>query len=143
MQLFGSAGTNEDWDDEQRLEAQREILGVSLGMTPLEQITDEVQSAGALTTVEAEDHIGERITVAGMRQTWRRVRSRSTNQMMCYLNLEDLEGSLQVLVPPKLYRTTYDVIREPGPFLVEGTIEKDTERQSVRMVAEKITFIKT
>ncbi len=111
-------------------------------MTPLEQIADEIQSAGALSTLEAENHIGEKVTVAGMRQTWRRVRSRTTNQMMCYLNLEDPEGSLQVLVPPKLYRTTHETIHEPGPFLVEGVIENDAERQTVRMVAEKLTLIR-
>jgi DNA polymerase III subunit alpha len=143
MELFRDSGPAEEWNEEQKLDAQREILGVSLGMTPLEQIADEVQSAGALTTLEVENHIGEKVTVAGMRQTWRRVRSRSANQMMCYFNLEDMEGSLQVLIPPKLYRTAYNAIRESGPFLVEGVIEKIPERQSVRMVAEKIDLVKT
>ncbi len=142
MQLFGEQKVGDEWNEAQILEAQRELLGVSLGMTPLEQIADEIQSAGALTTLEAAGHIGEKVTVAGMRQTWRRVRTRTNNQMMCYLNLEDLEGSLQVLIPPQLYRQSYEAIREPGPFLVEGVIENDSERQTVRMVAEKLTLVR-
>jgi DNA polymerase-3 subunit alpha len=140
--LFGASDASQDWPLERQLDAQQQILGISLGASPLEQIADEIRQAGALTTLEAENHIGEKVVIAGMRQTWRRLRARTSNQMMCYLNLEDLEGSLQVLVPPRVYRTTYQQIREPGPFLIEGVIEKDTERQTVRMVAEKITLVR-
>ncbi|MCB2202726.1 DNA polymerase III subunit alpha [bacterium] len=142
MGLFGNANADTEWSMEQQLQAQQQLLGISLGISPLEQFADEIQQAGALTTLEAEDHIGEKIIIAGMRQTWRRIRTRTSNQMMCYLNLEDLEGSLQVLVPPHLYRTTYQQIRETGPFLIEGVVEKDTERQTVRLVAEKITLVR-
>ncbi|MDY6873474.1 MAG: hypothetical protein SVR81_05850, partial [Chloroflexota bacterium] len=140
--LFGAADASQDWPLERQWDAQQQILGISLGASPLEQIADEIQQAGALTTLEAENHIGEKITIAGMRQTWRRIRTRTSNQMMCSLNLEDLEGSLQVLVPPRLYRTANQQLRETGPFLIEGVIEKDTERQTVRMIAEKITLVR-
>jgi DNA-directed DNA polymerase III PolC len=142
MGLFGASDADTEWPMERQLQAQQELLGTSLGISPLEQIADEIQQAGALTTLEAESHIGDKVIIAGMRQTWRRIRTRSGHQMMCYLNLEDLEGSLQVLIPPRLYRTAYQQIRETGPFLVEGVIEKDTERQTVRMVAEKITLVR-
>ncbi len=140
--LFGASDAGQDWPLERQLEAQQQILGISLGISPLEQIADEIQQAGALTTLEAESHAGEKVIIAGMRQTWRRVRTRTGNQMMGYLTLEDLEGSLQVLVPPRLYRTVYQQVREAGPFLVEGVIEKDPERQTVRLVAEQITLVR-
>jgi DNA polymerase III alpha subunit len=142
MQLFGAAETTEDWDDTQRNQAQLALLGVSLGMSPLEQIADDIQSSGAISTLEAENHVGEKVTLAGMRQTWRRMRSRSTNQMMCMINLEDLEGSLQVLVPPALYRSAYTVLHEIGPFLITGQIENDPERHQLRLVAEKIQLVR-
>lgn len=142
MQLFGAVETVEDWDEAQRTQAQRDLLGVSLGMSPLEQIADEIQSSGAISTLEAESHVGEKVTLAGMRQTWRRMRSRATNQMMCYLNLEDLEGSLQVLIPPALYRSSYTTLHEIGPFLITGQIEDDPERHQLRMIAEKVQLVK-
>ena len=108
----------------------------------LEQIADEIQSCGAITTLEAEDHSGEKVTLAGMRQTLRRTHSRSSNQMMAYLTLEDLEGSLQVLVPPRLYLAAYEDLREAGPFLIEGLIENDPERHQIRMIAEKVRLIR-
>jgi DNA-directed DNA polymerase III PolC len=142
MQLFGAAETTEDWDDAQRSQAQQELLGVSLGMSPLEQIADDIQTSGAISTLEAESHVGEKVVLAGMRQTWRRMRSRSTNQMMCALNLEDLEGSIQVLVPPALYRSAYTALHEIGPFLITGQIENDPERHQIRMIAEKVQLVR-
>ena len=142
MQLFGAPDITEDWDEADRLQAQRELLGVSLGMSALEQIADEIQSSGAITTLEAQDLVGEKVTLAGMRQTWRRLRSHTSGQMMCFLNLEDLEGSIQVLVPPALYRRVYNDLREIGPFLVEGQIKFDPDRKRAHLIADNIRLVK-
>ena len=116
---------------------------MSLGISPLEQIADEIQSSGAITTLEAQDRVGERVTLAGMRQTLRRLRTQSSGQMMCFLNLEDLEGSIQVLVPPALYAKGYNDLREIGPFLIEGWIKDDPDRHQTHLVAEKIQLVRT
>ncbi len=100
MQLFGASEVAEDWNENERRQAQQDLLGVSLEISPLEQIADEIQASGAITTLEAQDRVDERVTLAGMRQTWRRLRTQNSGQMMCLLNLEDLEGSIQVLIPP-------------------------------------------
>jgi DNA polymerase III alpha subunit len=140
LDLFSSQTPDVDWDTEEKSKAQYEILGVSLEMSPLEQNADQIQSAGALSTLEAETLIGNKVCVAGMRQTFRRFRNRS-NEMMAYLTLEDLEGSLTVLIPPALYRRSHTAFHETGPFLAEGLIEKDEQRGQVRMIAEKILLI--
>ena len=140
MQLFNATGDVDDWSPEQKFEAQRRILGVSLDSTPLELMADRIHSVGAITTLEAESRVGETVVVAGMRQTWRRTRTRS-NQMMAYLNLEDMEGSLQVLVPPRLYQRCNQDLQEAGPFLIRGTVEMDAERQQVRLVAAEISLL--
>ena len=141
LQLFNAASQEEDWSPEEKFEAQRQILGVSLDNNPLELMADRIHAVGAITTLEAASRIGDNVIVAGMRQTWRRTRTRS-NQMMAYLNLEDLEGSLQVIVPPRLYQRYYQDLQEAGPFLVRGTIEMDTERQQVRMVATDVSLLR-
>jgi len=140
MQLFTTAKSNHEWDTNEKHKAQREILGVSLEMSPLEQHADQIQSAGAISTLAAQNLVGKTIRVAGMRQTWRRIRTRS-NQMMAFLTLEDQEGSLQILIPPMLYRRHHLILQEPGPFLIEGVIEPDADRQRVKMTAGEITLL--
>ena len=141
MGLFPATENAEDWSLEQRIHAQHEILGVSMSVTPLELFADEIQSEGAVSTLKAQNLSGEKVMVAGMRQTWRRFRTHS-NEFMCYLNLEDLEGALQVVIPPKLYRQHSLSLRESGPFLIEGVMETDPNNLRVRMVAHRIKLLK-
>lgn len=138
--LFTSDQVESEWDPIQKSQAQQEVLGISLEMSPLEQHADTIQSSGAVSTTEAENLIGQKITVAGMRQSFRRFRNRS-REMMGNLTLEDFEGSLAVLIPPLLYRQHHLALQAYGPFLIEGTIEEDQHRDWVRLVAERIQLI--
>lgn len=140
LQLFSASKITDNWSPEKLQKAQQEILGVSLANSPFEQFADQINSAGAVSTFEAQTLIGEKIIIAGMRQSLRRFRSRD-NQIMCSLVLEDLEGSLQVLIPPMLYRFHQIALREPGPFLIEGVIEFSKDRQQNRMIAKNIALL--
>jgi len=140
MQLFSEASKSDKWDTQQRLEAQRQILGVRLSMTHLEQFTEVIHAAGAVTTIEAQNMIGDKVRVAGMRQTLRRFRNKS-NQMMGYLMLEDLEGSLRVMIPPQVYKIHFSELRNCESFLIEGIMEQDTTHNRTRLIAENITVL--
>ncbi len=126
---------------EKKYKAQMEILGVSLDFSPLEKFGGEIQSSGAISTLKAEDHVGDKVRVAGMRQTYRRIRTKS-KQMMAVLTLEDMQGSLQIFIPTYLYRQNYLALQEIGLFIIEGVIQRDAERQNIRMTAEKIVLLK-
>jgi DNA-directed DNA polymerase III PolC len=141
LSLFSERKQIKDWDAEKKYKAQLEILGASLAFSPLEQFAREIQSSGAISTTEAENRVGEMVRIAGMRQTYRRFRTKS-KQTMAILTLEDLEGSIQILVSPYLYRQNHLALREIGPFIVEGVIERDSERQNIKLNAEKIVLLK-
>lgn len=140
MNLFSISQTDPDWDSAQKSQAQHDILGVSLEISPLEQFADQIQSADATSTLEAANQVGQTICVAGMRQAFRRYRNRS-NQMMGHLTLEDLEGSLTVFIPPEIYRQHAQILREQGPFLVSGRMELDEKRGQVRMIAAQLRLL--
>ncbi len=137
MALFSSPAVDPDWQITQITNAQREILGVNLSISPLEMHADEIRSAGALTTLQAQNHLGERIKLAGMRQSFQRTRSRA-NQMIGFLTLEDLDGALAVLIPAEVYRTSSALLREAECLIVEGSVEKDASRNRVYLKAERL-----
>jgi DNA polymerase III subunit alpha len=137
MTLFSASTAQEDWQMEQKIAAQREILGVNLSMTSLELHAEEIQSAGALTTMQAQDHIGERIRVAGVRQALRPIRSDS-NQVLGFLTLEDLDGALQVLIPGEIYRKSSALLQEAECIIVEGILEKDKTHNRLLLRAERL-----
>ena len=43
---------------------------------------------------------------------------------MAYLRLEDLTGSIEVIVFPDLYRVAVSVIKQEKPLLITGTLDK-------------------
>jgi len=141
LSLFSERKQIDDWDAEKKYKAQVEILGASLAFSPLEQFAGEIQSSGAISTIEAENRVGEKVRIAGMRQTYRRFRTKS-KQTIAVLTLEDLEGSLQILISPYLYQQNHLVLQEIGPFIIEGVIERDSERKNIKMNAEKIVLLK-
>jgi DNA polymerase-3 subunit alpha len=119
--------------------AQEELLGTSVDAHPLELVAGQVASLGALTTVEASMRVGQRVCVVGVRQSWRRTRT-GRGETMAFLSLEDLDGMLDVTLPPEVYRRARTTLARSAqtPLLVTGIIEIDLSRGEPVLRAEKV-----
>jgi DNA-directed DNA polymerase III PolC len=141
MSLFGAAQeapTVEGWTVEQKMDAQQEVLGVSVEAHPLELHKGAIARAGAISTIEAVRRIGQRVTVAGMRMTSRRYRN-SKGMWMMFLTLEDLEGMLDAVLLPDVNRRYRFEVTGSVPLLVTGTVEQDASRGEPSLRVEKIS----
>ena len=126
LSLFSLEESGKDWSLDEKVAAQEALLGVGVSAHPLELVADEIAESRALNTLEAAGRVGETVHVAGMRQTWRRLGSPASPGGVFYLmSLEDLEGMLDVLISGEVYRRYRQVLSGPGPYLVEGTVERD------------------
>ena len=135
--LFGWNGSDEkDWTLEQKVAAQQELLGISLEAHPLELAASHIAAAGAITTVEAAGRVGQRVTVAGIRQSGHRSRTAKGEAMM-FLTLEDLTGMLDVVLFPDAYRQAGTFIHSSELLLVTGVVEMDAGRGEPLLRAEK------
>ncbi|OGO37005.1 MAG: hypothetical protein A2W35_08585 [Chloroflexi bacterium RBG_16_57_11] len=132
-----AAPTDEDWSIEEKIAAEEEILGVGVSAHPLELHAAQIAASGALTTVEAAAQLGQRVLVAGMRQTWRRGRA-TGGDYIYFLALEDLEGVVDVVIPGDAYRRNRAALSGPGPYLVEGVVELDPEKGELIIRAERL-----
>ena len=136
MSLFEWTDTSEeDWTLEQKVAAQMEILGAGLDAHPLELAAEKI--SGASTTLEAVEKVGRRVTVAGVRQTSRRSRT-AKGETMLFLTLEDLHGTLDVILFPDVYRTAKSALDSNLPFLITGIVEMDAKRGESYLKAEKL-----
>jgi DNA polymerase III alpha subunit len=141
MSLFEWTDTGgEDWDLQQKVHAQLEILGASLDAHPLELVSGKIIKAGAVSTLEAAAKIGRRVTVAGMRQTSHRSRTAKGDSML-FLTVEDLEGTLDVILFPEVYRVARPLFDSNKPFLITGIMEMDVERGEPFLRAEKVVWV--
>jgi DNA-directed DNA polymerase III PolC len=128
----------EDWKLEEKVAAQQELLGVSLEAHSLELVADQITAAGAITTLEAAERIGQHVTVAGIRQSGHRSRTAKGEAMM-FMTLEDLAGALDVVLFPDVYQRVRSFIHSPDPLLVTGVMEMDVVRSEPLLQAEKVT----
>ena len=141
MSLFEWTDTSEeDWTLEQKVNAQLEILGASLDAHPLELVSEKIIAAGAISTLEAAERIGRRVTVAGVRQTSHRSRTAKGDSML-FLTLEDLDGTLDAILFPEVYRHAKSLFDSIKPFLITGIMEMDAERGEPFLRAEKVVLV--
>jgi DNA-directed DNA polymerase III PolC len=133
----GGMASGEDWTLDQKVAAQQELLEISLDAHPLELAADKISAAGAITTVDAAGRVGQRVTVAGIRQSGHRSRT-AKGDLMMFMTLEDLAGMLDVAVFPDVYRQARGFIHSSEPFLVTGVIKIDPGRSEPLLMAEKI-----
>jgi DNA polymerase-3 subunit alpha len=138
MALFGWAMESEsEWTIQQRVQAQEEILGVGVDAHPLELVADRISAAGAVSTVDAIGMSGQRIRVAGLKQSSHRSQT-SRGETMMFLTLEDLEGLLDVVFFPDVYRRYSSLLSGGKPVLVSGVMDMDKDRGESVLKAERV-----
>ncbi len=141
MSLFESASEHEqDWSLAQKVAAQQEVLGISVSAHPLELYGDKIKRSGTVSTVDAVMRTGKRVTVAALRQSSHRSRT-TKGEFMLFLTLEDLEGMLEAVVFPDVYRRVKEIVYSPQPLLVTGMVETDASRGEPILQVEKISLI--
>jgi DNA polymerase III subunit alpha len=142
MSLFGWTDSSAaDWTLPQKVNAQVEILGASLDAHPLELVSEKIIASGSISTLEAVERIGRRVTVAGIRQTSHRTRTAGGDAML-FLTIEDLQGTLDVIVFPQVYRATKSILDTNTPLLISGVMEMDTERGEPFLRTEKVIALR-
>lgn len=136
LSLFEWADTSEDdWTLQQKVDAQLEILGVTVAAHPLELIANKLAHSGVITTIDAAAKTGQRVTVAGMQQSSHRTRTARGD--MLFVSFEDLQGTLDAILFPEVYRQAKAMISSIKPFLLTGVMEMDTERGEPYLRMEK------
>jgi DNA polymerase III alpha subunit len=127
----------EDWTLAEKVAAQEAVLGVGVIAHPLELAAEKIKITEALTTLEAAAKLGEKVRVAGMRQTWRRSKTQRGDYVY-FMALEDLEGMLDTVIFTDVYTRNRYALRDAGPFVIEGEVFLDEELGEPFIKVDKI-----
>ena len=148
----------EDWSPKERLLGEREALGFYLTGHPLDRFQQDVERF-------ATSHVGKlhkgmdgaEVVIAGVICEFREIQTRSGKGPMCFFQLEDQYGRVEVIVFPKTYqrvdeetglsladeleRAAEEPVLVSGKIEVERSDEGDVKRykllaDSVRLVAD-------
>ena len=124
------------WSELERLANEREALGFYLTGHPLSRHARELEGVATHTTRGlAGSETGSQVTVGGIMSTVTRRRTRKGDSM-AIVTLEDLEGSVEVVVFPELFGRCQQVFTDEPPVVVTGRLEVDESR--TRILASEI-----
>jgi DNA polymerase-3 subunit alpha len=130
-----------DWDEHTRLAAEKEILGFFITGHPLEKYRDKLQDLRALSTgdiaaVKSSTSKDENITTAGI-ITGLKVLKSKKGDFYAQGTLEDMEGSVEMIVFPEAYRKLGDKVKLEVPVLVRGGLRIE-EGANPKLTANEI-----
>ena len=138
---------------DQRLAWERELLGLYLSDHPLRRVASVLSERVDTTIGELGPHLEG--LIANIGGTARDVRAfvprkSTTGQRMAFIQLEDLTGSCEVVVFPRLFEECAEILKPDAVIVVRGRIESDrpnavsngsdpdAERPSVKIIAEGV-----
>ena len=129
-----------EWPQNQILAYEKEMLGFYISGHPLSHYHAEIREFADFTSKtlkQATD--GQELKLVGIINSIKYTTTRKTNERMAIMKLEDLEGSIEVVIFPSTYQTV-------APSLVEGEVVVVVGRVSFRddvpgLVAKEIKKI--
>ncbi|MCI9148548.1 MAG: DNA polymerase III subunit alpha [Hungatella sp.] len=136
----------EEFKKEELLAFEKETLGIYVSGHPLEEF--EALWKSCVTAVSADFVVDEeterakaednaRVTIGGI-ITGKTTKITRTNQMMAFITVEDLAGSVEVLVFPKDYEKNREVLVEESRVFVSGRVSIGEDPVG-KLICEKIT----
>ena len=135
----------EEYSKEELLSFEKEVLGVYISGHPLEEyeerwrknitaLTTDFQIDEELGTSKARD--GERAVIGGI-ITNKTVKYTRNNKVMAFLTVEDLVGTVDVVVFPGDYEKNVQNMEEDFKVFIYGKIQGDADKAS-KLICEKI-----
>jgi DNA polymerase III subunit alpha len=130
-----------DWDEHTRLAAEKEILGFFITGHPLEKYKDKLEDFRALTTEDIcalKNSTGKDEIFAGGVICNLRVLKSKKGEYYAQANLEDMLGSVEMLVFPEAFRRLQDKVKLEVPVLIKGGVRIE-EGANPKLTVSEIT----
>ena len=134
-----------EYDKEQLLAFEKEVLGIYVSGHPLEKyealwkhVITNVTSDFALDEETGHSKVmdGNRAVIGGI-LTDKRVKYTKTNKTMAYLTVEDLVGTVEVVVFPKDYEKNLQYLNVDDRVFIRGRVSSEDD-QSSKLICEKM-----
>jgi len=122
----------------QVLEWEKELLGVYLSEHPLAQQERELLEQGLTNTTldrMSTELTGQQLTVVGMVQRIRRITTKK-GDMMAFVTMESPGGTSDIVVFPKTYERSRELLTEGRVLVVSGKLDARQDREDHPLMAD-------
>ncbi len=134
-----------EYPKELMLSFEKEVLGIYISGHPLEEYQDIWEKHITARTAEffLQEETGEagvtdgsRAMIGGMVAD-KTIKYTKDNKVMAFIKLEDLVGSVEVIVFPKSYEKYADKLKEEEKIFIYGRVSAEEEKDA-KLICEKI-----
>jgi DNA polymerase-3 subunit alpha len=139
-----------EYNEKALLSMEKEMVGIYLSGHPLseyEKILEKYATTNSSEISEIMDanegnvlYDGSRVVMGGI-IIKKQNKITKNNNMMAFITLEDLYGTVEGIIFPKIYDDCKDILYEDNIVLVEGTIDT-SEEESPKLIINKVTELK-
>ena len=135
----------EEYDKEVLLGFEKEVLGIYISGHPLEEYMERLKkNTNAVTTDFVLDEEtgtlkvsdGARVRIGGM-ITDKVIKYTKSNKAMAFITLEDLVGTVEIIIFPKDYERYAKYLENDAKVFVEGRVTAEEDRNG-KLICEKI-----
>ena len=139
-----------EYSKEELLAFEKDILGVYISGHPLDDYEGlwrkniSATAADFIVDEETEEAAvkdGMKVVVGGL-VTGKVVKTTRSNQLMAFITLEDLMGSVEVIVFPKNYEADRDLLSEDSKIFIKGRVSLGDEPVGKLVCEQVIPFSK-
>lgn len=134
-----------EYTKEDILAFEKEVLGVYVSGHPLDEYAAmwKKHISAMSTDFELDDETGEpkvkvdsKATIGGMIMA-KSVKSTKTGQLMAYLTIEDLVGTVEVIVFPRTFSTYRNIIEGTDKLFITGRVNANAD-ENAKLICESV-----
>jgi DNA polymerase-3 subunit alpha len=115
---------------------EKELVGVYLSEHPLQRFSERLSEVVTAYTGEIEETMaGQRVTMAGL-VSWVRPHTTRRGEPMAFVQLEDMQGTIEIVVFPSIFKDTEDLWQEDKILVVQGRV--DSQSREPKIICESV-----
>lgn len=128
----------EEFPKNRLLSMEKETLGLYISGHPLEEYMEDIPKITNATTLDfkvSEEEMfqpklqdNQEVVIAGVIAT-KKIKFTKNNNMMAFVTIEDLYGTVEVIVFPTVYEKYSSIIKEDNPVVVRGKVSLKEEEE--------------
>jgi DNA polymerase-3 subunit alpha len=128
-----------EFSKDELLAMEKEMLGLYISHHPLNDYKDKLKKIVTSTSIElANLSDRSRVVLAGVINNFKRKSTKNGN-LMAFITLEDLEGTVEIIAFPKVYEKCKEMIKKDEIIITEGHL--DVAEGKTKIIAEKISLL--
>ncbi len=150
-QAVSSMPNIKEFEERERLALEKDVLGMYVSGHPLSQYENELKrntsiDNGVINSLKDDEDISEYLNldekevILGGMIVNKRIQTTKRNDIMAFLEIEDLFGTIEVIVFPQVLKQYNEILNEDNIVYIKGRLSIK-EEEGAKLIAKYITDI--